>query len=244
MRLEDDITNKRIQETIKRAGWHISLVTGGPVPPSAHTIGLVDHRGYELLWAGGLFFARDQIQKILNTAAILVLEADEFEFRGERFRVAAVHESWAHLLARQAYVFLGASHLDFRQVMPLSHRTLDVPDLSRPYAEDDAGAWRWLTRGWPFAFPRGAQVSTDLHVLSGEPVVEFERWDDALYAAHGRRPYADADLRLAPLGTILAQDPSCEAMGLLRPGTYASRPEAGAAWADPIDALDKPLSRG
>lgn len=235
----DDITTERIRETIKRAGWHISLVGGGPVPVYAHTIGLSEHRGYELIWAGGAYFARNQVMTIINTAGTLILEHGSFDFRGDDFTLGDVDESWARLLARQAYSFLGASELVFKQVVPLTHRTLDIPDLARPYRPE--GVWRWLTEPWPFSVARSAQVSTDLHVLSGDAVTEAERWEESLFAAHGPKVHRDADLRQAALGTLLTLDPSCEPIVGLSVGHCVTRADAHAPWGEPFDLLDKPL---
>lgn len=235
------MTERRIQDIIARSGWHISLIEACPVPAYAVTIGIAAEQGHELLWAGGTYYARDQIRVVMNTAGSLMLTGDEFVFRGDSFKVSSVHPSWAALLGRPSAGYQRRPDLPFFQVSPTTHRTLDVPDLRTPYDEATAGPWRWLTASWPFRTSPRATVSTDLRVLAGEPVVELERWDADRFAAHAAG-YTESELREVPFGTLIALDASTARADALEPGQYVTR--AGSGWGEPMDVLDKPVSFG
>lgn len=241
MQAADDLTSRRIREIIARSGWHISAVAGGPVPLYAHTIGMREHRGFELLWAGGARFARNEMADIMNTAGTMLVDDGVFDLRRRRFRVLDAHPSWGRLLGKPALEYWEGEDVPFKQVRPVDDVTLDTPDLSRPYDPATSPVWGWLTRAWPYGVGKSSLVTTDLHVLTDATMTDMERWEDDLFSVHGPKKWADADLRQVPLGTLLALDPSLEPITRLQVGFTAQRARRGDAWGEPYDLLDRPV---
>src|SRR5262245_23333877 len=137
---------ERIAQNIQAHGYHVYVVAGGPAPRWAYTIRLSPKTGFELVLAGGAVYSKDDVLEILRRVVVkvgcdrLVRSIDVPDL--DTFRLEPTCENWSNRL------LLGANHyyqttVEALQLVPdRSHRTIDVPDLSRPLARTEATPWR------------------------------------------------------------------------------------------------------
>ena len=129
------------------------------------------------------------------------------------FTLRNVHVSWAAMLVIGACDYYGRTDVEVLQIVPdREHRTIDVPDLSRPYSVESEPVWRWLTETWSYDIPERSVGVTNLRALQGDPVTEVVRWESdtwELFAGPGTA-VTSSDVRRVPLGTLLAADRTLE----------------------------------
>ena len=232
MRTRND-AHDLIARNIRDYGCHIYVVSGGPTPRWVYTIGLTQSIGYELVFAGGAKYSKDDILQILRNAADKV-DLDKRIMSKESsdigaFALAAVHPDWATRLLLGAHDFYQTS-INALQIVPdPAMRTIDVPDLSTPLALDQATPWRWLEEPWPYSISEKSEAMTDLKVLMGGRVTEVARWEEQYWEAFsdsGDEVSRD-DAFLVPLGTLLGADQSLAAIMELHIGAAMWRGEDG-----------------
>src|SRR5262245_29250028 len=89
----------RIRENIARTGQHVYVISGGETPRFAYTIGVSEAVGFELIFAGGIFYMKDEAVKILNDiAAQLKSQRDGLVFEVSElgsFTLRKVDVSWS-----------------------------------------------------------------------------------------------------------------------------------------------------
>jgi hypothetical protein len=227
-----------IQRNIEEHGFHIYLVFGVSTPRFAYTIGLGPSLGAELLLAGALYYGRPEVSRILHAirerlrdgaspdAPIPVAELGTFTLR-------QAHRSWTRELMLGALDHYSVPDVDAWQVVPdAEHHTLDVPDLAQPWSAATEPPWQWLHEPWPYAVPVTSTAVTHLPVLRGAPITVASRWEPEQWEIFAADPDAvpDDEVRLVPLGLLLAADSSLRPAAELEVGAGIERAGAAAAW--------------
>lgn len=226
---------ERIAHDIRTYGFHVYIVAGGPCPRWAYTIGLSPRTGFELVLAGGAAYLKEDVLGIIDLVASHASENERVEHvLSTRWRTLGLSEvcaDWCTRLLLGANDYYGAP-VQARQVAPdRAHRTIDVPDLSKPLAPGESSPWRWLHSAWPYSVSSKSQVMTDMGALTGATITEVTRWEDDYWEAFsccGPEVNKEA-ARLIPLGTLLSAEPSLRAITELGVGEGIRR-EPGTEW--------------
>jgi hypothetical protein len=204
-----------IRENIARYGLHVYLVFGGPTPRFAYTIGLSESIGAELILAGAIFYMKDDVLKIIEGIAAQLKkdrDCEVFEITGMgSFTLRRAHSSWTNEFMLGAFDYYQKREIPALQIVPdKAHWTIDVPDTSAPWSATKEPAWRWQREPWNYPVPEDATATTDLAALRGERVTEAARWEEddwELFAGAGP-DVPKHEMRVVPLGTLVAADPS------------------------------------
>ena len=154
---------------------------------------------------------------LLGEDAIKEVAAALFQLAGADsvvgFDIQPVDKSW---LILQGTADLGLGDRQCFQLTPHDpqHSTIDVPNMQSPFDPLARPEWACVAGPdyWQFSFPRGLTVVSDVHALHGLPVTEVARWADGEIQMHaiqdnGHQPVG-SDLRVVPLATLAAFDPS------------------------------------
>ena len=246
MRNERAKALERIKHNIERSGFHIYLVSGGPTPRFAYTIGLRESLGAELVLAGALYYGPSkQVSTILHavrdhldaskTGAVPAWDAPVTVDDLGSFRLGKAHSSWTRPLLLGARDYHKADNVDAYQVIPDdAHTTIDVPDMTSEWTAASSPAWRWKHEPWPYAVDRGSDVFTNLAALRGARINEVKRdketsWE--MLAGVGAKVTID-ECRFAPLGTLLAHDHSLAAALELKVGYGLWRDDEDNEWTE------------
>jgi hypothetical protein len=229
-----------IRANIAERGHHLYVVSGGPSPRHAYTIGLSPVLGAELILAGASFYTLDEVRQLVNQAAGLlrsqpdstrsILSSDSppgsFSFR-------PVDPSWAAELMLGAVDFYATKQVAALQIVPDSaHSTIDVPDLRQPWDPQREPAWQWLARPWQYSVPDSSVSMTNLAALMGARITEAVRWEtDQWEMFAGAGPdVSDEQARAVPLATLLASDPSLDIVTSLNLGEGVWRSAEDLHW--------------
>jgi Domain of unknown function (DUF4262) len=208
-----------IRENIARHGLHVYLVSGDATPRFGDTIGVSESIGAELILAGAIFYMKDDVLKIIKgITAQLKAERDRevFEITGQgSFTLRRAHSSWATEFMLGAFDYYQKREIAALQIVPdNAHWTIDVPDMTTPWSATNEPVWRWQREPWTYPVPEDSTATTDLAALRGERITEAVRWEEdywELFASAGPDVPKDA-MRVVPLGTLLAADPSLVAV--------------------------------
>jgi hypothetical protein len=223
---------ENIRENIARNGLHVYLVMADVTPRFAYTIGLSESVGAELILAGAIFYMKDDVLQIIKAIASQ-LKADParrtFEVTGQgSFSLSEAHSTWAAEFILGAFDYYQRRDIAALQIVPnKAHWTIDIPDMTAPWSAAEEPVWRWLREPWIFPVPKNSEATTDLAALRGEPVTEAARWEEnywELFAGCGP-DVPKHEKRLVPLGTLVAADPSLEAVINLQLGAGLWREE-------------------
>lgn len=224
---------EQIARNIRDHGYHAYVVSGGPMPRWIYTIGLSPSLGYELIFAGGALYPKDEVLRIVQDEVTKAQSDKRFLPNPspgmDGFQLGSVCPEWAMQLLIGANDFY-QTHVAALQILPDQfRRTIDVPDLSAPLAVNQATSWRWLQEPWPYQIPKNAEAMTDLPVLMGARVTEVARWEEGYWEAFSgpSDEVSREDAFLVPLGTLLGADPSLEASTKLDIGKALCRGQAG-----------------
>jgi hypothetical protein len=135
--------------------------------------------------------------------------------------------------------FYGNTSIQAWQIVPEpAHRTLDTPDMRKPWSAAEEPVWQWMHVPWTLPVPSASSAVTELAVLRGERVTEAARWEEdqwELFAGEGAAVPKE-EIRMVALGTLLGADPS------LLPVT--SLPVGGALFRDPDEGEWEPWDSG
>jgi hypothetical protein len=231
---------EQIGAHIASHGNHVTLVRQGQVPRFAYTVGRTGAGAPELLLAGAVALSADQVIRALNHAARAAPAAGAtLEVPGAgAFAVRPVDPSWSDRMILGALDYYERDTLPALQLVPEGEAsTYDVPDASRPWDPDREPVWRRLDSSSDPELPVTWTAVVDLDALRGKPVSEAARWEEddwELFSGPGP-DFGQDDIRIVPLGLLLAYDPSLEPVAQLRVGE--------ALWRDPPGPW-QPWSRG
>jgi hypothetical protein len=228
-----------IRTNIAKYGHHITLVSGGAVPRFAYTIGISQIISAELVFAGGAFYSAEEVQEIINeiaknlvapsTPAHLTVVVDALG----SFSLRQADMSWSDALMLGAFDFYQSRDIPGFQIVPdNAHWTLDIPDLTRPWNAESEPVWRWLHEPWENSVSPQSVAITNLDALRGDRITEASRWEDdqwELFAGAGP-DVPRSDIRVVPLGTLIAMDPSLDAVTSLKVGESLWRDKSEVMW--------------
>lgn len=226
---------ERVRASIAGAGHHVTLVSGGTVPRFAYTLGLSDVAGHEAVLAGTTSLSGRDVKQVLDRAAgaasdgALVPGAKLDAGPNGTFTVGTVDRRWSEALVLGAITLYGEPAAAVQLVPEGDARTIDVPDLSRRWDPETEPVWRWLHAPWPYDISPRSVALTNLDALRGAPVSEAARWEPTeweLFAGAGPDVPRE-EVRVVPLATLLAFDPSLDAVTRLEPGHALRRVPPG-----------------
>lgn len=214
-----------IGSDIERYGHHVYIVSNGPVPRFAYTVGLRNSTGFELILAGAIVYFKDEVMEIINDIASKLKSGSRTTSKFEcgtngSFVLSMAHPTWTSKLILGAFDYFQTKDISVFQIMPdPDHWTIDIPDMSIPWGSNSAFAWRWLYEPWTFPIPSSSVVVTNLEALKGRRVTEAVRWEaDQWEAFAGSAPENEDDARVVPIGTLIGGDESVSQLTKLAVG--------------------------
>lgn len=228
-----------INKNIEKFGHHITVVTSGAEPRYAYTIGVTQKSGFELLFAGGLYFMYEEILEIINSAVTHLQEFpknNRFKINsyGE-FAIVKAHHSWSRLMMLGYFDYYRRYDVDVFQIIPDSqHYTLEIPDMSIEWSESAQPVWKWLSKKWDYPFPESSTVVTDMDFLRGKKITELMRWHVDEWEAF-TEPGSEVrkeDIRVISIGTLIGLDFSVDPVLRLSVGKGIWRNETDLIWRD------------
>jgi len=228
-----------IRANIAGYGHHIYVITGGPDPRFAYTIGLKEDAGVELVLAGASYYSIQEVGIIIDDIAGQIRKGGDWRRLRYKFgtngvfSLGKVHDSWSSRMLLGALDYYKTSSVETLQILPgARHRTIDVPDLKKPWSAISEPAWQWLEKDWDYPVPKQSVAVTNLDALKGKPITEAVRWEEdkwELFAGAG--PDVDkADVRTVPLGTLMAADRTLEIVTTLDVSQALRRDPADLKW--------------
>jgi uncharacterized protein DUF4262 len=232
---------KLIRACIAKYGYHQTFVMDGKIPRFVYTIGVSQIIGAELIFAGGSFYSGEEVGQIIKGTAknlITTSTPDHMNIVIDALGSFSLHQadpSWSGELMLGTFDFYQRRDIPGFQIVPDNeHWTLDIPDLTRPWSAKSEPVWRWLHESWEYPVPPESVAATNLDALRGERITEAARWEDdqwELFAGAGP-DVPPSEVRVIPLGTLLAVDPSLEVVTSLKVGK--------ALWRDTSDFMWRP----
>jgi hypothetical protein len=205
-----------IGRNIQQFGFHKYLVTSGTIPRFAYTIGLRESLGAELVLAGAIYYSGNEVARIIETIgrqfkmgkrADSVFRVDELG----SFTLRQSHTSWTSSLLLGALDYYNIREVDAYQIVPdEAHWTIDTPNLGEEWSAAAEPIWKWLHEEWEYMISQKSHASTNLDALRGARITEAVRWEEdywELFAGPGPE-VTHEEMRIVPLGALLAADPS------------------------------------
>jgi hypothetical protein len=228
-----------IQSNIAKYGHHIYLVSGGPLPRSAYTIGVSPKMGAELIFAGASFYLTKDVKQIINKVVEQLRESTswhQLSIEVDRlgvFSLCKADASWVNTLMLGALDFYSASEIPALQIVPdQAHWTIDIPNLTQSWNMISEPVWQWLYEPWRHSVSEHSVAITNLDALRGKPITEVMRWEEKqweLFAGAGPDVLRE-DIREVPLGTVLAIDQSLQVITNLGVGQGLWRDSSQLEW--------------
>ncbi len=229
-----------IRSNIEQRGHHIYLVAGeGPLPRFAYSIGISERVGSELVFAGALFYSAEEVACIINSIASSLDKHTNWDKKNIRieslgsFSLRPVDSSWVNALMLGAIDFYGNQCISALQIVPdTDHWTIDIPNMTQPLNSIAEPVWRWLLESWDFSILSSSVATTNLSALRGVPITEAARWEEdqwELFAGAGP-DVLPADIRVTPIGTLLAVDKSLGSVIDLQVGQACWRESLELEW--------------
>lgn len=230
-----------VQSNIKQYGFHITIVGSEVLPRYAYTIGLTELLGFELAFAGGVLYLKEEVLIILNEIAEGLKKGNDKHL--EEISVGAlgtfsflqVDPSWNKLVLLGVIDHYKTNDIKALQVIPdIRHYTLDIPDMSKDLNVYSDPVWQWLVRKWDYDVPENSTVTTNINTLQGEAVTEVMRWEEnewEMFAGAGPEVPKE-DMRVVPLGTMLGIDKMLLPAIKLKIGKGLWREGVGLQWSD------------
>lgn len=216
-----------VEANITTYGSHVYLIIGGKAPRYSYTIGNHGRLGFELIFAGGTYYSDGEVHEILNGVAHRLLDelsstdatdaTDVTVALGAlgSFTVGEVEHSWRDNMALGAIDYYQLATLKCLQVLPEEkYWTVDIPDLARKLDVAEQPVWKWFLDELRCPVSATSIATTNLDALRGFMVTEAVRWESELWELFsGSGPeVAVEDIRCVPLATLIAFDPSLEAV--------------------------------
>jgi len=228
-----------IKSNIGTYGYHVTVVKSEAQPRYAYTIGLKDLFGYELIFAGGVYYMQEELFEIfkglvdgLKTIPDLIKEKVSLANLGA-FSFSNTHSSWSGLMLLGVFDYFSIDNINALQVIPdADHYTQDIPDMSKAFDQSTEPIWQWLTRNWDYNVPVKSTVVTNIDSLRGHAITELMRWENddwEMFAGSG--PDIDKkDIRVVPLATMLGIDNSLMPAISLENGKGLWREDDNSEW--------------
>jgi len=227
-----------IHSNIIKYGYHITIVNSSTEPRYAYTIGLRNLLGFELIFAGGIYYLKDDLYAIFNS---MIKSLDKGSNLREQklvnslgdFSLKKVDPSWTKLMILGAFDFYKINNIEAFQIIPdKNHYTLDVPDMSKKWNPLTEPVWKWLNCEWDLPVPNTSTAITNLKALYGEAVTEVMRWEeDEWEMFSGPGPdVPKEDIRIVSLTTLLGIDESLHPVLKLNIGKGLWRESVHSQW--------------
>lgn len=225
---------KLIKDKIGTYGYHITSVINGVEPSYTYTIGLYEKTGFELVFAGGIYYMRNEVEEIVNSIVDqfrVLSTSDVFTVKSYgSFRLSSVHPSWSTLMLLGVFDHYKTDAVQAFQIIPDDeHFTLEIPDMSNEWIGSSEPVWKWLAKEWDYPVPKNSTVATNMEFFFGQKITEVARWEtDEWEAFVGPGPdVGEKDVRIISLGTLLGIDPSLLPIVELEVGK--------GIWRDPVE---------
>ena len=229
---------QKIEENIKKYGYHITLVRDGQNPNFSYTIGLKEVFGFELIIAGG--YVSVKFYEDLFNAVVQSLHSgflpEGFELKTdfenwENIGLRLVDESWRELTAFGVGDFYNDNTIKIYQLYPLDYNFIDIPNMTKKWDKLDP-IWCWLGLEWNRKIPISAYAITNLEFLKGGKITEVMRWEEGYWEMFvGPGPdVLDKDVRVLPISTFIGADPTLEAVLRLSEGDGIWRKSEDLEW--------------
>jgi hypothetical protein len=204
-----------IQSNIVKYGYHVTIVNSTIEPRYIYTIGLSNSIGFELIFAGGIYYLKedalkiiDEIVKVLRVKSNTNSEKINLNSLG-KFSLSNVEPSWSKLMMLGVFDYYETDHIKAKQIVPdKSHYTLDIPNLSNIFDASSEPVWQWLVHKWNYSVPEDSTVVSNINALLGDTITEVTRWENdewEMFAGAGPDVQED-EMRIVSLGTILGID--------------------------------------
>ena len=204
-----------IRNNIKKDGFHLTSVIESTDPSFIYSIGLSEKLGYEIIFAGGFYFNKEQKSNIIREI-VKALEKDKSKLNSDistkdygKFELRNTKFSWCEHLTLGVFDYYDSNKINVYQLVPEEkHFTYDIPDMSSELKDETHSAWQWLTKKWEYDIPKNSKVATNLDALQGYPITEIMRWEEDYWEMFsGAGPdVKDEETRIVPIGTIFGID--------------------------------------
>lgn len=231
---------KDIENNIDTYGFHILIVNNREFPRYAYTIGLSKKIGIELLFAGGIYFLKDDVFSIINKIADTLINEKVDLTRlievsnSDSFLLKKMDISWSKLLLRQVSRFNPQWQFSAYQIIPNKFITRDIPNASNEYNPDSEPVWKYLTKEWNYNISPNSLVSTNIETLQGESVLEVMRWEENYWEMFSRNPesISKKEIRIVPFSTMIGVDKTLLSAITLSIGKGFWRESSNVDWID------------
>lgn len=228
-----------IKSNVAEYGYHLNIVSSEIEPRYAYSVGLKDIFGYELIFAGGIYYLKEELYKIfeaivgtLKISKNMGSKIIDIKSMG-RFSLCKVDPTWSELMLLGVFDYYKTNVVEAYQIIPESENfTLDIPDMTEEYNAFLEPVWRWLSQEWDYPVSSTCTVITNINALRGEPVTEIMRWEDnewEMFAGAGP-DVQQSDIRVVSLGTMLGIDKSLVDALYLAKGTGLWREAVNSDW--------------
>jgi hypothetical protein len=230
-----------IESHINNYGFHITIVNNIIEPRFAYSIGLREKFNFELIFAGGIYYKKNDLILIFNECVKELKKGENIKDQKitidtlGTFSFTYVDPSWSKLTMLGVLDYYNTSDINAFQIVPdESHFTLDIPDMSKEWTSSSEPVWQWLGREWDYTVPANSTVVTNIQALLGEPITELTRLDNnewEMFAGFGPDVKKE-NVRVVSLGTILGIDKSILPATNLEIGKGLWRDSSDSNWND------------
>jgi hypothetical protein len=211
------------------------------VPRFVYTAGLTEVCGLELIISGASFYMLDEVIKIVGhicnnlppQAQNIDLTSAFFVESLGKFTLRKSHFSWNKTMLLKVASDFDINEVVVFQIVPdIEHMTIDVPDQSAPWNAGREPVWQWLKMPWVWPIEPTSTAVTNLAALRGKRITEASHWEPSeweLFAGSGPDTPED-ELRVIPVATLLAADPSLKDVISLQVGESLWRESDELKW--------------
>ncbi|SOD17747.1 DUF4262 domain-containing protein [Pedobacter xixiisoli] len=237
--MEKEALLKIIRNNIQGHGYHLNIVSSPTEPRYAYSIGFHEKFGFELIFAGGLYYLEQDLFTIFDNiksqieGSITELGSANFETDLGTFSLQNVDTSWSKIMGLGAFDYYQNKDIVFFQVLPdEEHHTLEIPDMSIVRSHDTAPIWKWLDKEWDLPVPIGATVATNIEVLFGDAVTELMRWEEdewEMFSIPGPDVEEEAT-RIVSIATLISIDPTLNSTITIEVGKGLWREDRDSEW--------------
>lgn len=228
-----------VKSNIAQYGFHITSVQSSTNPRYAYTIGLTSLIGFELTFAGGIYFLLDDLTVIISEIADQLREkitsrAKKINVTGfGRFSLRSVDNSWSEYMTLGVFDFYKSKSAKIYQIIPEKKWfTGDIPDMSVPFDSKKEPVWRWFVDKWSYPVPETSLVVTNFQSLQGKAITEVMRWEPDQWEMFTEAATAiePSDVRIVPLALMIGIDKSLSKAIKLKIGKGIWRESIEAKW--------------